>query len=676
MKVLKPIAIIAVLLLFAATLIGLEFHFIKMPNVDITTKLLLIFLMTVNLIAFFTLTFFVCKSLFLLYMERRHKVLGYKFRTKLMAIFVVLTLIPSAFLFFAASGLAANYLNKIFSPQMKEPFDKSVEFARAFYDRERDRALKTARAALSGKDVWAPDISVKRYASPPPNASEVLNDAFSGKEGAEVISQASGDIVRAAVPETHKNRGGVLVVDIRLPQVIAEKTENLKTLYEDYQKLQSFKEPLRLNYILILGFLTLMLVFSGLWVSLKISRGITIPIQRLAMATEEVASGNLDISVDITTQDEIGILIKSFNQMVHQIKDGKSSLENAYLESDRRRLYLENILENINSGVLFLDTDGKIRTMNRAACSILNFSVEDIIGRDYNEFIQRLNSDELNMMVKDIEGTRINEVSKEVKINIDGRVLICRIYIAGIRDSRDSGSLGMLVVFNDLTDVIKAQKAIAWQEVAQRMAHEIKNPLTPIKLSTERLIKKWQQKDEDFGAVIEKSTRTIINEVEGLKRLVDEFAKYGRLPEIKKGPLNFAEFLESVTALYKGFKDIEIKTHLQEAMPQINLDRDQFKRVLINIIDNAIKAMDDKGLITVSAAVDRNTLKIEIADMGPGISLAEKEKLFMPYFSNRKGGTGLGLAIAHKIVADHGGHIIVRDNHPKGAVFCVEMPKA
>ncbi|TAN44440.1 MAG: HAMP domain-containing protein [Nitrospirae bacterium] len=675
MKVLKPITVITVLLLFTATLIGLEFHFIKMPNVDVTTKLLLIFLMTVNLIAFLTLMFFVGKSLFLLYMERRQKVLGYKFRTKLMAIFVVLTLIPSAFLFFAASGLAANYINKIFSPQMKEPFNKSVEFARAFYDRERDRALKTARAALSGKDVWAPDLSVKRYASPPPNASEILTDAFAGKEGAEVVSQASGDIVRAAVPETQKNRGGVLVVEIRLPQTIAEKTENLKTLYEDHIKLESFKEPLRLNYILILGFLTLMLVFSGLWVSLKISRGITIPIQRLAMATEEVASGNLDVSVDIKTQDEIGILINSFNQMVRQIKDGKSSLENAYIESDRRRLYLENILENINSGVLFLDTDGKILTMNRAAHSILDFAVEDIIGRDYTEFIQRLNSDELNTMVKDIEGTRINEVSKEVKINIDGRVLICRIYIAGIRDSRDSRSLGMLVVFNDLTDVIKAQKAIAWQEVAQRMAHEIKNPLTPIKLSTERLIKKWHQKDEDFGAVIEKSTRTIINEVEGLKKLVDEFAKYGRLPEIKKGPLHFPELLESVTSLYKGFKDIEIKTDLQEAMPQINLDRDQFKRVLINIIDNAIKAMDGRGLITVSAAVDRNTLKIEISDTGPGISIAEKEKLFMPYFSNRKGGTGLGLAIAHKIVADHGGHIIVRDNHPAGAVFCVEMPK-
>ncbi|HCL81334.1 MAG TPA: hypothetical protein DHW81_03630, partial [Nitrospiraceae bacterium] len=219
-----------------------------------------------------------------------------------------------------------------------------------------------------------------------------------------------------------------------------------------------------------------MIVFTGLWASLKISRGITIPIQSLAMATETVASGNLDVRVDVKSEDEVGLLINSFNEMVRQLKDNKDSLERAYIESDKRRLYLENILENINSGVIFLDNTGKILTINKAACSILGVKHENITGKNYIELISSLNSEDLAAMVRDIEGKEIREIKKEVKVNINGKIAMVRIYISGIRESYTSKSLGMLVVFEDLTDVIKAQKAIAWQEVARRLAHEIKNP--------------------------------------------------------------------------------------------------------------------------------------------------------------------------------------------------------
>ena len=249
-----------------------------------------------------------------------------------------------------------------------------------------------------------------------------------------------------------------------------------------------------------------------------------------------------------------------------------------------------------------------------------------------------------------------------------------RVTITGIRESYSSSALGMLVVFDDLTDIIMAQKSVAWQEVARRITHEIKNPLTPIKLSTERLIRKWRNKDKDFDTVFEKSTQTIISEVDGLRRLVDIFSKYGRMPEIAKAPARVLDLVDAVMNLYKGYWDIKMQLVAMEDLPKIVIDSEQIKRALINIIDNAIEAMKQAGEITISLARTSAHISISIADTGPGITDEEKEQLFLPHFSRRKGGTGLGLAIANKIVHDHGGRFIVRDNHPTGAIFTMELP--
>ncbi|MEW5745035.1 MAG: ATP-binding protein [Nitrospirota bacterium] len=677
MKIFRHLIIVFGLLLFIIGITAVELYFIKLPSVDLTTRLLLIGLLTLNSVALLTLMFFVGKNLFRLYMEKRQRVLGYKFRVKLMTIFLVLTLIPSAFLFVAASGLAANYINRFFSPQMKEPYTRSVELARSFYDFERDRALKAARQSAEGGALFSPGLTVRRIIVLPADTTEIIQDAFSGREGTEVISRDEGDIIRAAVPDRSPGGRGIVVVEAVLPKGITEKTERLKELHDDYLKMESFKEPLRLNYILTLGFLTLMIVFTGLWVSLKISKGITIPIQSLAMATEQVASGDLNVRVDLESEDEIGMLISSFNQMVKQLKESNASLEQAYLEAYRRRLYLENILENINSGVIFLSPEGAIRTINKAACSILNVKQEDWVGKDYKDFVEALHSEDLTALAREMEGKEIREIKREAKVNIEGRIATLRVSLSGIRESSSAKALGMLVVFHDLTEIIKAQKVTAWQEVARRLAHEIKNPLTPIKLSTERLIKKWQQKDEDFDAVFEKSTRTIITEVESLRTLVDVFSRYGKMPEVNKAPVDLLEMVEAVAGLFKGFKDIEIRVNAPEKMPPVSLDQEQFKRVLINIIDNAIKVMENRGVIDIFITPNENgKVVIDIADRGPGINDAEKEKLFLPYFSGRKGGTGLGLAIANKIVADHAGRILVRDNTPRGSIFTIEVPTA
>ncbi len=674
MKIFKTLITAISILIIFLILSAIFLYFVKMPALDITTRLLFTGLSTINIIALLTLIFFVAKNLFKLYMERKQRVLGYKFKTTLMLIFMILTFIPSAFLFMTASGLATNYINNLFSPQMKRPFDKSVELARAFYEMQREEALRIAKNTALKKEVEKlENVRIRRYIKAPDDATDLIKEGFFGNEGSEVVSSDKGDIVRAVAP-VNNGRDGVVVVEITVPITISKKTEEIKELYEDFLKLQSFKSPIKLSYIVILGFFTMLIVFAGLWVSFKISNSITVPIQGLAEATQRVAKGELDVQVTDKSSNEIGLLINSFNKMVNELRENKDALQKAYIESDRRRLYLENILEHINSGIIFLDKAGTIQSINKAATLMLNTKYEDVAGKNYKEFIKSLNSEDLHLLINDIEGQSIKGIKRDIKMNINGQIRSIMVYITGIWDRSTEKAIGMLVVIDDITDIVNAQKILTWREIARRLAHEIKNPLTPIKLSTERLIKKWQQKDDDFGIVFEKATKTIISEVESLKNLVDVFSKYGKMPEVKMSPTDIKALVSDVVMLYKGFSGVKINVNFDNNLPMLMLDGDQIKRVLINLIDNAIKAMDNKGDMDISVFLKEDKLILEVADTGSGIPDEEKEKLFIPYFSKTKNGTGLGLAIANKIINDHRGSITVRDNYPKGSIFRIEIP--
>ena len=450
--------------------------------------------------------------------------------------------------------------------------------------------------------------------------------------------------------------------------------KQIQDAYKNYLMLESWKMPIKTNYLLILGFFTLLIVFSALWVALRISRGITDPIQELAQATEQVAKGNLDMKISINRDDEIGLLVNSFNNMVRELKEGKESLHSAWLKSERSRLIIENIIKNINSGVIYLDTEGNILTINSAACKILAIAQEEIINRNYSVLLSILKSDELTAIVRNIKVRDFKGLERELRVPIGDRLRLLRIFITTLGDGENF--LGTLVVFDDLTEIARAEKALAWQEVARRMAHEIKNPLTPIQLSTEHMIKKWQSKDEDFDKVFNRSTKAIIKEVESLKNLVNDFSRFGKMPEIKKTPVRISAIIDEVIDLYKDYKDVVITMSSEGEEASVELDAEQFKRVIINLVGNAIQAMQNKGKVDIRIEYDirSNRVCIDIADDGPGIRDEDKEKLFLPYFSTKKDGTGLGLAIAGKIVKDHRGYIRIRDNSPRGTIFSIELP--
>jgi two-component system, NtrC family, nitrogen regulation sensor histidine kinase NtrY len=650
---------------------GVELHYMRLKDVPFLTKLILLLLLNLTIIALLILMFFVGKSLVKLYFERRYKVLGYKFKTKLVVILVVLTLIPATFLFIVSSGLITNYIDRWFAPQLRQPLERSIEIAKAVYEIERQKTLDYAKTLSTGKTT-AGNYTVRHLTEIPQDATETVRAAFEGKADVEVISGERGDTVQAVVPEYKKGKQtGVIVVESLIPEKITNNVEHIKDAYETYLTLESWKVPIKTNYLLILGFLTLIVVFMALWVALRIARGITDPIQSLAQATEQVAAGDLDIKVDLDREDEIGLLVNSFNDMVRKLKAGNESLQSAYL-------YIKNILDNINSGVIMLDTAGNISMINDAACSILNINQEKVKNKSYKELMSMIDSKELQNLVMGIEGREFRPIVKEIKAIIGERKVILKVFITSLKDSQKY--IGLLVVFDDLTEIInseiKAQKALTWQEIARRVAHEIKNPLTPIKLSTERMLKKWEHRDADFDQVFHRSAKTIVKEVDSLRRLVDEFSRFGKMPEINKTPTQIPIIIDEVVNLYKGYKGVEINVSIPDNSPMVELDGEQFRRVIINIFDNAIQAMANSGRIYVTLKFDipSNWAYIEIADNGPGIRDEDKDKLLLPYFSTRKNGTGLGLAIANRIIAEHRGYIRVRDNEPNGTVFTIDIP--
>jgi two-component system nitrogen regulation sensor histidine kinase NtrY len=662
----KALILLGAALAIIAVATALELFFLEIETTTFGARILFLFLLNLNVMALLGIVFFVGKNIALLFRERKLGILGHKFKIRILAFFMVLISIPSVLLFIVAGGLGTNYIDRFFTPQFRKPMESSLEMAKSLYDMVREQTLQYAELARQGQQL-PPQYRVTHLDTLPEEPSETITAAFRGEHGAEIVTSGDADMVRVALPGADDG-GGIIVVETALPADITENVAMIQTAYQDFLTLERWRIPLKMNYLLILGFFTLFIIFSAFWVALKITGSITVPVRDLAEATEQVASGSLDVRVVSTTQDEFALLIESFNRMVRELREGKESLERAYLN-------MENIVKSIHSGVISLDAKTDVQAINAAACNILGVNQEDALGKHYDHILRLMQSEELRQMIIDINLRYFQELERELWVTIGGRTVLLKIYITAIKGSAGE-NLGLLVVFDDLTNVVKAQRAVAWQEVARRMAHEIKNPLTPIKLSTERMLKKWQKQDPEFGGIFERSTRTIIAEVDSLKRLVDEFSRLGTMPELSREPSDVLSIVKEVIELYRSYKSLSVHVEAGERLVPAHLDRDQFKRVLINLFDNAVEALRGSGVITVTltAYEAANKLVVELADSGPGIRDEDKEKLFLPYFSTRKNGTGLGLAIADKIISEHGGSLRVRDNLPQGSVFTVEIP--
>jgi two-component system nitrogen regulation sensor histidine kinase NtrY len=466
---------------------------------------------------------------------------------------------------------------------------------------------------------------------------------------------------------------GVVVAGFRVPRDLAELTARIGRASENYRQIKAQKPNIQRAYIFGFALVTLVVLFSVTWIGLYLARRITVPIQMLAAGTREIASGNLEYRVDVEAGDELGILVDSFNAMTRDLRESSHALK-------ERRRYTETLLENIPTGVISLDAGGRITTMNRAAHRILGvprrldargLPVADLLGG-------RPDLEPLAQAVSGVQSRGARAQERELRIAAEGRVATAAAHLSALEDAA-GGYQGMLIVLEDLTQLIKAQRVSAWREVARRIAHEIKNPLTPIQLSAERILKHWREQSPRLGGIVEEGASTIVREVHSLKGLVDAFTRFGQMPPVQPVPVDLDRVIDEALAHFGGRDEaLSIVRRPHPELPRVQADPEQLRRVFINLIDNAIEAMQGRGRITLSARHVRrpDVVRIEVSDSGPGIAPEDRDKLFVPYFSTKARGTGLGLAIVHRIISDHHGTIRVRDHPPPGITFVIDLPAA
>lgn len=683
-------------------------------------------LINLDMIGLVVLTLLLSRNLIKAYFERRHRLAGSGFRTKLVAAFIGFSLIPTVLLAFVASGLVNKAVDVWFNDQIEQVLKDSHEVARMYREGHIALAMNSARAiareiyredmmtpeqrdllvaAMSRKRVEHNVAGVEVFSSrmetltksvnpevPPmvldlPVGQLVLQVLNTRRELTSVQESHTGRLIRAGVPiPSNMKQGevaGVVVVDDYLPESLLSKWEGISRQYTEYKQIKSMKNPIKAGAYLFVGVITVLILFGATWFGFYVARGITVPIQRLAEATDAIARGNLNVRIKVKATDEIGTLVESFNRMTQDLRLSKSKLEEANnslrrsnLELDDRRAYTQAVVDTIAAGVLSIDRMGTITTFNPSAERILGVWGEHVLGRPVTEAFKSLGLDLFQSAYDRILADNLETLSLEGPMEVQGKFLTIGLNVSRMRN--ESGQdLGFVLVFEDLTELIKAQKVAAWQEVARRVAHEIKNPLTPIQLSAQRLRKKFFEKAPDFDTIFDDSTKVIINEVTSLKRMVDEFSKFARLPAPQMARQSLHDVVREVVTLYEGaHREIEFLLDLDEALPPVNFDREQINRVFVNLFDNAIQAMNQKGRLWVTTRHDskRRRAVVTVADEGIGIHPEDQERLFVPYFSRKKTGTGLGLAIVHRIVTDHEGQIRAANNHPKGAVFTFELP--
>ncbi len=629
-KIKREIIFAAVIFLLVVFSTYEELRMISFSNVSVTSKIIVYAYINITIVLFLLMSFLVLRNVVKLIIERKRGVIGAKLRTKLVGLFVIVSVVPSVFMFIVmiTTGFASNIINKWYS----------LRFEKAMY-----------------------------YTS-------------------SIIRHKSGLI---------KSAGDAAV---------NRKIEWLEHFYKEYSQIKFIKNPMETTYLIFFSIFTLIVLFISSWVGFYLSKKLTKPIIDLVEGTKKVASGDLDINVNKESDDEIGMLVNSFNAMALDLKNNKEEIEKANSdlkkvneEIDRRRRFMEIILKNIHAGVIAVDSTGKIRSLNNAAEYMFGIGSKDAAGRNYKDVFDKSVFSDVRSIIRDLTKTGKETLTKEIKLNIGGSLKVYIVNLTVLKDEADN-YIGFIIVLNDTTDMMKAQRVAAWEEVAKRMSHEIKNPLTPIRLSAERLKRKYGSKINSGDDIFNDSIDTIIKEVDDLKNLVDEFSLYARLPKANFELTDLNSLIGEVVMLYKNaHKNIEFVEKLGANPSSAFVDKRQMKRAFMNIIDNAVFSITLKSIekvggiaagagfnykaeirITTETAKDETAngdiIRMIFSDNGTGINDEVMQNMYEPYFSTKQGGTGLGLAITKNIMMENNAAISAKNNEKGGADFIIELP--
>ena len=715
-----------------------------------TETLLLYALSTLNFLAFVILLFVLLRNVIKLVRERRADRLGSKFKSRLVSYAIGLSLLPLLLLFFFAFGLLNRSIDLWFGEPARQIVDDARAIEESYFKKEEAELVSIARAIIRSlslasrtdydsdelrgrvnQEMAAYNVTLARIVTASGKRTiigsepgQVEGDIEETLDSAEQQLKTRGDAFSGRdegdTPSTIYVIAGVrltdapddprlLIIAREFPPELTERAANITSQHENFHSLLGKLKRIKAIYILLLAAVTLLLLFSATWLALYVARGITIPIQALAEATDRVARGDFTQPVEVVAEDELAVLVKSFNQMSAMLAENRERLERAAddlsrtnLALDDRRRYIETVLESLSTGVVSTDENARIATINRAALWMLGLAERPATRTPIAQLTGGPEGVEIEALCRRARRSETAQAEVEFK-RADGSTLHTTTTAIALRSS--SGAIeGWVIVIEDLSDLVQAERAAAWSEVARRMAHEIKNPLTPIQLSAERIMRNYKPGGESrLDEIVREGTTTIIREVAALQKMVEEFSRFARLPESQPAEASLNEVVRDALTLFNDRLDgISIECDLAGDLPPMRIDTDQIKRVLVNLIDNAVEALNWDGkngmgsvngdndapgsngssssdalkVIEIESRFLKETeaVRLIVTDTGHGISPRDRDKLFLPKFSTRERGTGLGLAIVSHIVADHKGRIWVEDNQPQGARFVVELP--
>ena len=712
-------------ILFLAGLYGFYRSSIRVaeagPSIAASPQLLLLLTLAIIVLALGFLGILI-RNLVRLIVDRKRGVLGARLRTKLVFFFLALVLLPALLLSFGAGAFIKTTVEGLLRTPVEDVTLQAKEIAKDAERREEARLLGHAQmlaAELSAVPANAADDARSvcaiqwrqreqfdiagfvfqdrgRFADVVAGsaADGPLHDAvhravrrageLAARTGKPVLDQepygTSVLLVGAAPFDAAKPTYGAAVAGVVVRSNLQDRLEQIDSADRAYADFRAERrEFLRLCYSII-ALVGLAIVFVASWIGFYIARRITVPLEQMAVASREISAGNLGVRVLTHVGDEVGQLVEAFNEMAGQLQESRgvitrstADLRRSNQALDERRRYIETLVAQLSTAVLSVDREGRVTTVNPAVASMLKLPVTP--GDPLEPALRAARLDPLARLMDEAASRDGRDLRRELVLERDGAPMTVSAQLSPLRGV-SGDDLGTLVMVEDLTDLLEAQRAAAWREVARRVAHEIKNPLTPIQLAAQRLRKKWGEGAPDLAEVIEDATATIEREVAGLKSLVDEFSLYARLPAPSPARVDFGEVVRSVVALYAVHPAVRWKTALDPALGVVRVDPEQMRRALINLADNAVAAVEGRGAIEIVARpyAGPGSLRVEVADQGPGIEAAYREKVFTPYFSTKPRGTGLGLAIVQRIVAEHQGTIRLEDNAGGGARFIIEIP--
>lgn len=691
--------------------------YIQLPNVDgfqFNSNLFFFLIINFSIVCLAVLAFVLGRNVTKLIFDRREGIFGSKLRTRLVLAFVGLTLVPTTILFFLASGLISSAMEGWFGRQVEEIVNSSIDVARDHYNSMEALSLRFGLVLkdeiekqsliVDRKNDFAKLIEEKRKVygffslkvfretqeliaesssatseieefREPPAQTESINAALAGQQVVSLEEEGVRQFVRVYLPLRIISNNYALLATQRVNPELSEALGGIIGSYDEYKKLSFYKTPLKSSYVLALALITGLILFSAIWFGFYTAREISVPIQKLAEGTKQVSQGNYDFHIKQIGDDEIGFLVSSFNTMTKDLKGARGEIE-------ERRIYLETIMSSLAVGVAAVDTVNKLTLLNEFAKKLFGLDLSvDFLDRDILSVFGQEITNELRVIFEssgDDQGNRIR-LRRPLKLIVNGREVQVILSAEKIKN-RNGDEIGRVLIFEDVTELSLAQQMAAWREVARRIAHEIKNPLTPIKLSAQRLQKMFQG-EKDRQDVIE-STETIVENVESIKRLANEFSNFARMPTAEFTPSDLNSIVsDTLSHFVDAHSNVIFQFISDNNIPLVSLDQEQIRRMLINLLDNAVSAFSQESSnfsakIVVKTSHDPKSERavIEISDNGPGIKAINKTRIFEPYFTTKKDGSGLGLAIVNSVVSDHVGTIRLYDNVPTGARFVIELP--